>query len=88
MDRARDPGVKMDTVLLITGTSHGRGHSPNAVRPGLIETKIHASGGLPNRAHDLAHLVPVRHGGSAAEVAEAMVWLLSDGACYAHHEHA
>lgn len=54
----------------------------NAVRPGLIETDIHASGGLPNRVKDLQHLVPAQRGGSAKEVAEAIVWLLSDSASY------
>ena len=43
----------------------------NAVRPGLIETEIHASGGLPNRVKDLQHQVPMQRGGSAEEVAEA-----------------
>jgi NAD(P)-dependent dehydrogenase (short-subunit alcohol dehydrogenase family) len=55
----------------------------NAVRPGLIETEIHASGGLPDRVRDLAHLVPMQRGGSAQEVAEAIVWLLSPAASYA-----
>ena len=54
----------------------------NAVRPGLIETEIHASGGLPNRVMDLQHQVPMQRGGSAEEVAEAIVWLLSDSASY------
>ncbi len=54
----------------------------NAVRPGLIETEIHASGGLPHRVKDLQHLVPAQRGGSAEEVAEAIVWLLSDSASY------
>lgn len=54
----------------------------NAVRPGLIETEIHASGGLPNRVKDLQHLVPAQRGGCAEEVAEAIVWLLSDSASY------
>jgi NAD(P)-dependent dehydrogenase (short-subunit alcohol dehydrogenase family) len=54
----------------------------NAVRPGLIETEIHASGGLPNRVKDLQHLVPVGRGGTAEEVAEGIVWLLSDKASY------
>ena len=54
----------------------------NAVRPGLIETEIHASGGLPNRVRDLQHLVPMQRGGSAQEVAEAIVWLLGEGASY------
>ncbi len=54
----------------------------NAVRPGLIDTEIHASGGLPDRVRDLAHLVPMQRGGSAEEVAQAIVWLLSDAASY------
>ena len=54
----------------------------NAVRPGLIETEIHASGGLPNRVKDLQHLVPMQRGGSAEEVAQSIVWLLSDAASY------
>ena len=54
----------------------------NAVRPGLIETDIHASGGLPDRVAQLAHLVPMQRGGTAQEVAEAIVWLLSPAASY------
>lgn len=54
----------------------------NAVRPGLIDTDIHASGGLPDRVRDLAHLVPMQRGGTAEEVAQAIVWLLSDAASY------
>ena len=54
----------------------------NAVRPGLIETDIHASGGLPNRVRELAHQVPMQRGGSADEVAQAIVWLLSPEASY------
>jgi NAD(P)-dependent dehydrogenase (short-subunit alcohol dehydrogenase family) len=54
----------------------------NAVRPGLIETDIHASGGLPTRVRDLQHLVPMQRGGTADEVAQAIVWLLSDAASY------
>ncbi len=54
----------------------------NAVRPGLIETDIHASGGLPNRVRDLAHTVPMQRGGTADEVAQAILWLLSPAASY------
>jgi NAD(P)-dependent dehydrogenase (short-subunit alcohol dehydrogenase family) len=54
----------------------------NAVRPGLIETDIHASGGLPDRVRDLAHQVPMQRGGTASEVAEAIVWLMSPAASY------
>lgn len=54
----------------------------NAVRPGIIETEIHASGGLPDRARELAPSVPMQRAGRAEEVAEAIAWLLSDLASY------
>lgn len=54
----------------------------NAVRPGLIETEIHASGGIPDRVAQLQHLVPMQRGGTAEEVAQAIVWLLSPAASY------
>ena len=54
----------------------------NAVRPGLIDTDIHASGGLPKRAAMLAPTVPMKRTGAPAEVAEAILWLLSPEASY------
>jgi NAD(P)-dependent dehydrogenase (short-subunit alcohol dehydrogenase family) len=54
----------------------------NAVRPGLIETEIHASGGEPGRATQLAPTVPMQRTGSAEEVAHAILWLLSPEASY------
>ncbi len=54
----------------------------NGVRPGIIDTEIHASGGNPNRARDLAHTVPMGRAGTAEEVAEAVLWLASDAASY------
>jgi len=54
----------------------------NAVRPGIIDTDIHASGGQPDRAHQSAALIPMQRPGTADEVAEAVVWLLSDAARY------
>lgn len=54
----------------------------NAVRPGIIDTDIHASGGLPNRVRDLAPQVPMLRAGSALEVAQAIVWLLSEESSY------
>lgn len=54
----------------------------NALRPGLIETEIHASGGLPDRVAQLAHQVPMQRGGTADEVAAAVMWLLSPAASY------
>jgi NAD(P)-dependent dehydrogenase (short-subunit alcohol dehydrogenase family) len=50
----------------------------NAVRPGFIYTDIHASGGEPNRVDRVKAFVPMRRGGTAAEVANAIMWLLSD----------
>jgi NAD(P)-dependent dehydrogenase (short-subunit alcohol dehydrogenase family) len=54
----------------------------NAVRPGIIETDIHASGGQPDRARQMAPQVPMQRAGSAEEVAQAIVWLLSNDASY------
>lgn len=54
----------------------------NAVRPGLIDTDIHASGGLPDRAAMLAPSVPMKRTGTAEEVAHAILWLVSDEASY------
>jgi NAD(P)-dependent dehydrogenase (short-subunit alcohol dehydrogenase family) len=54
----------------------------NAVRPGIIDTEIHASGGLPDRAAQVAPQVPMQRAGTAHEVAQAIVWLLSDAASY------
>lgn len=54
----------------------------NAVRPGIIDTDIHASGGLPDRARDLAPQVPMQRAGSADEVAQGIVWLLGNGSSY------
>ncbi|NRP69458.1 3-oxoacyl-[acyl-carrier-protein] reductase FabG [Ensifer psoraleae] len=54
----------------------------NAVRPGIIDTEIHASGGLPDRARDLAPSIPMQRPGTAGEVADAILYLLSDKATY------
>ena len=54
----------------------------NAVRPGIIETEIHASGGLPNRVRDVAPQVPMQRAGTAHEVAQSIVWLLGEEAGY------
>ncbi|TKW77765.1 MAG: SDR family oxidoreductase [Bradyrhizobium icense] len=52
------------------------------IRPGLIDTEIHAAGGEPDRAHRLAHMVPMKRVGQAEEIANAIVWLMSDEASY------
>ena len=54
----------------------------NAVRPGFIYTGIHASGGEPDRVDRVKAFVPMRRGGTADEVAHAVLWLLSDEASF------
>jgi NAD(P)-dependent dehydrogenase (short-subunit alcohol dehydrogenase family) len=54
----------------------------NAVRPGFIYTDMHASGGEPNRVDRVKALVPMKRGGTVEEVANAILWLLSDEASY------
>jgi NAD(P)-dependent dehydrogenase (short-subunit alcohol dehydrogenase family) len=59
----------------------------NAVRPGLIETDIHASGGQPDRAWRIGKTTPIGRPGHANEVAEAILWLLSDASSYVTGAH-
>lgn len=54
----------------------------NGVRPGIIDTEIHSSGGMGKRAHDAAAGVPIGRMGTSLEVAEAVLWLLSDASSY------
>jgi NAD(P)-dependent dehydrogenase (short-subunit alcohol dehydrogenase family) len=54
----------------------------NAVRPGLIDTEMHASGGEPGRIERLKGSVPLQRGGMPSEVAQAILWLASDEASY------
>ena len=60
----------------------GEGIRVVGVRPGLIDTDIHAAGGNPDRAHKLGSSVPMGRAGTAKEVAEAVIWLASDKASY------
>jgi len=82
LDYAASKGAIDSMTLGLAKEVAAEGIRVNAVRPGLIETEIHASGGLPNRVRDLAHQVPIQRGGSAEEVAQAIVWLLSEDASY------
>ena len=59
-----------------------RGIRVNAVRPGIVETEIHASGGQPDRVARLGPQVPMQRAGTADEIAAAIAWLLSDEASY------
>jgi NAD(P)-dependent dehydrogenase (short-subunit alcohol dehydrogenase family) len=54
----------------------------NGVRPGIIYTEIHASGGEPNRVDRVKTKIPMKRGGHPEEVARAILWLLSDEASY------
>jgi len=60
----------------------GEGIRVNGVRPGVIDTEFHATGGVPDRAQQLAPSVPLARVGTAEEVAQAILWLLSDDAAY------
>lgn len=54
----------------------------NAVRAGYIYTDMHASGGEPGRVDRIKQVVPMKRGGTAAEVARAIMWLLSSDASF------
>lgn len=82
VDYAASKGAIDTFTLGLAKEVAAEGIRVNAVRPGLIETEIHASGGLPDRVNDLKHLVPMQRGGTADEVAQAIVWLLSPAASY------
>lgn len=82
LDYAAAKGAIDSFTLGLSKEVAAEGIRVNAIRPGLIDTDIHASGGLPNRVKDLEHLVPAKRGGTAMEVAHAIVWLLSDDASY------
>lgn len=54
----------------------------NAVRPGTIRTEIHASGGEPGRVERVKSMIPMKRGGNPEEIANAILWLISDEASY------
>lgn len=82
IDYAASKGA-IDTMTIGLATEiAAEGVRVNAVRPGLIDTEIHASAGFPDRVAQLADRVPMGRGGTAEEVAASVVWLLSDEASY------
>jgi NAD(P)-dependent dehydrogenase (short-subunit alcohol dehydrogenase family) len=82
VDYASSKGA-VDTMTIGLARELGpQGVRVNAVRPGLIDTEIHASGGRPDRAAVLGAQTPLGRPGSADEVAQTIVWLLSDAASY------
>ncbi len=60
----------------------GEGVRVNAVRPGIIDTEIHALGGMPDRVREIGPGVPIGRAGDPREVAETILWLLSPAASY------
>ena len=82
VDYAASKGA-VDTLTIGLATEvAGDGIRVNAVRPGLIDTEIHASAGFPDRVAALADRVPMGRGGTADEVAASVCWLLSNEASY------
>jgi NAD(P)-dependent dehydrogenase (short-subunit alcohol dehydrogenase family) len=82
VDYASSKGA-IDTFTVGLGLEvAGEGIRVAAVRPGLTDTEIHASGGDPDRAHRLSSTVPMKRIGTADEIANAIVWLMSDDASY------
>lgn len=82
VDYAASKGA-LDTLTLgLAKEVAGEGIRVNAVRPGLIHTEMHASGGDPDRVERLGASVPMQRGGTPEEVAHAVLWLLSDQATF------
>lgn len=82
VDYAASKGA-IDTMTIgLAKEVAGEGIRVNAVRPGFIDTDIHASGGEPNRIERIKEFIPMKRGGRAIEVARAIVWLLSNDASY------
>ena len=82
IDYAASKGAIDAMTLGLSKEVGSEGIRVNAVRPGLIHTDIHASSGQPDRIERLQQFVPMGRGGSAEEVAEAVVWLISPAASY------
>ena len=82
VDYAASKGAINSFTIGLAQEVAGEGIRVAAIRPGLIDTEIHASGGDPDRAHRLSHMVPMKRVGSAEEVANAVVWLMSEDASY------
>jgi NAD(P)-dependent dehydrogenase (short-subunit alcohol dehydrogenase family) len=82
VDYAASKGAIDSFTLGLAKEVAGEAIRVNAVRPGLIQTDIHGSGGEPGRVERLRTAIPMQRGGSADEVAHAILWLLSDEASY------
>lgn len=82
IDYAAAKGAIDSMTLGLAKEVAAEGIRVNAVRPGVIRTDIHASGGEPGRVDRVSSSVPMGRGGEAEEVAEAILWLASDRASY------
>ncbi len=82
VDYAASKGAVDSLTLGLAKELAADGIRVNAVRPGIIDTEIHASGGEPDRIARLAPSVPLQRAGTPVEVAAAILWLLSDQAGY------
>ena len=82
VDYAASKGAIDTFTLGLAREVANEGIRVNAVRPGIIRTEIHASGGVPDRVEKLKEMVPMKRGGDAIEVATAILWLLSDESSY------
>jgi NAD(P)-dependent dehydrogenase (short-subunit alcohol dehydrogenase family) len=82
VDYAAAKGAIDTFTLGLAGEVANEGIRVNAVRPGVIYTEIHASGGEPERVERVKAAVPMQRGGEAEEVARAILWLASDEASY------
>lgn len=83
VDYAASKGALDTFTIGLSRELAGEGVRVNAVRPGYIFTEFHALSGDPSRVSKLEPGIPMQRGGTAEEVAEAIVWLLSDKASYA-----
>ncbi|WP_312955031.1 SDR family oxidoreductase [Pseudomonas songnenensis] len=82
IDYAAAKGAIDSMTLGLAKEVAGEGIRVNAVRPGVIHTDIHASGGEPDRIERVKASVPMGRGGQAEEIAEAILWLASEQASY------
>ena len=82
VDYAASKGAMDSLTLGLSKEVAAEGIRVNAVRPGLIYTDIHASGGEPGRVDRLAKQLPMKRGGQPEEVAQAIAWLSSDSASF------
>lgn len=82
VDYAASKGAVDSLTLGLAMELAGEGTRVNGVRPGFIDTDIHALGGEPGRIERLRNAIPLRRGGKASEVAEAILWLATEASSY------